>query len=143
MLCSFFQTPSDIWIPSKSNLTLRQVDDLIPRINKPENQPEKHMDPDVPESLANVISEPKARFDDLVDMCSGRFVTQTQVNKNSAPSQDEGEFSGFDFGDDDGDCKVGKSDVIEDDEEEVITRIKKIPKQRRLQFSGNFFYVKR
>lgn len=118
---------------------MRQVDDLIPRINKPENQPRKFINPDVPESLANVISEPKARFDDLVDMCSGRFVTQTQTNKISVASQDEEEFSGFDFGDDDGDCKVVKPNVIEDDDEEVITRIKKIPKQRRLQFSGNFF----
>ncbi len=122
---------------------MRQVDDLIPRIDKPENQTGKHINPDVPESLANVISEPKARFDDLVDMCSGRFVTQTQVTKNSAPSQDEGEFSGFDFGDDDdGDCKVSKSNEVEDDEEEVITRIKKIPKQRRLQFSGKSFSIK-
>lgn len=55
--------------------------------------------------MANVISKPEAGFDELVDLCSGRFVSQ--INSEGMDSQEEDEFAGFDFGEDDDDNEQG------------------------------------
>lgn len=79
-----------------------ELSPLIPRIDKSHTNQESEQFrafPAVPESLASVISEPKAGFGDLVDMCSGRFVSQINPT-DLTESQEVDEFGGFDFGDD-------------------------------------------
>ncbi|CAL8101760.1 unnamed protein product [Orchesella dallaii] len=121
------RTPSDFWIPSRTNVSSRHSDELsplIPRLNKTESddhRSESMRAPEslVPVSLANVISERESKFDDLVDLCSGRFVSQ--INNNTSESQEDNEFGGFDFADDDGHCN-------KDSEKAIGTPVTKVSK---------------
>ncbi|ODM95981.1 Claspin [Orchesella cincta] len=102
------RTPSDLWIPARINSNSRhsmdELSPLIPRIKKASSdnlryEPTRVSESVVPAALANVISETESKFDDLVDMCSGRFVSQ--INNTASESQEDDEFGGFDFADDD------------------------------------------
>lgn len=94
--------------------------------------PHKILNPNVPKTLANVISEIPTKFDDLVDLCSGKFVTQENLDDRS---QEDDEFANFDFGDDD-DISAGKKEEEEETGNETVKTPLPQPKSSRTAVDG-------